>query len=127
MVVRFIKYKNSLDKCHNSNINYTCENNSVLFGPVLKLGCAEDICKIETYMMQCTDNNIYVWLSERPLAYYTRLNFHIHTVPIQESIKFNSLFSSFSSTTRKFFHIMDPAYLYSESKISIVTKEASPL
>lgn len=65
-------------------------------------------------------DNEYIWLckEKNPSADGDRCNaFHVHTVPIQRSKEFDSLFSSFFSTTRQFFHIMDPANLYSEANV----------
>lgn len=124
IVVRCIECATDWTKCLKTDINYTCEKRSLVSGPLFHSKCYKNFCDINTFLLNCGNNrNIYVWLCQDFSLEYWRTynNIHIHTYPIQESIKFDSLFSSFSSATRKFFHIMDPANLHSESEKTTVT------
>lgn len=124
IVIRCIKYETDSTKCLKNDTNYTCEKRSLWSGPLFKLdGCYENCCGLDTFLMQREDSsNVYLWLCQNFSSCYggTYDNIHIHTFPIEESIKFESLFS-FSFTTRKLFHIMDPANLYSESETTTIT------
>ncbi|XP_014469149.1 PREDICTED: uncharacterized protein LOC106741535 [Dinoponera quadriceps] len=123
IVLRCMKYETGSTKCLKNDTDYTCEERSILLGPQFRLGHHKDFCSIDTFLIQCRNSdNIYVWLRQNYSLRYNAVynNFHVHTVPIQESIKFNSLFYNhtttlFSSTTKKFFRLMDTADLHSGS------------
>ncbi|XP_025158494.1 uncharacterized protein LOC105186650 isoform X2 [Harpegnathos saltator] len=121
VVIRYIKYETN-DKICKSDTNYTCEERYVNSGPDLENTNVYSLKYLKTFIIDFKgNNNKYVWFCHKSslcsLSFDTICtNFHIHTSPLHESIKFDLLFSSFSSITRKFFNILDPADLYSGSE-----------